>query len=99
MADSLEQVHERMRVIAEFGQEEQTVILVGNGSDCISERQITFEQAKRVADKYKVMYVETSAKTSKNIEEILEITSLILVANRPTSGRTLLDGINLLAQG
>jgi Ras-related protein Rab-1A len=42
---------------------------VGNKSDRTADRAVTTEQAKEFADDLGVAFLETSAKTAKNVEE------------------------------
>ena len=44
-------------------------ILVGNKSDAVSQRKVTYEQGKEFADTYGMKFIETSAKTADNVAE------------------------------
>ncbi|MFX1591211.1 MAG: hypothetical protein ACFFCL_00835 [Promethearchaeota archaeon] len=44
-------------------------MLIGNKSDLTEQIQITESDLKRIADKYKIHYIMTSAKTGENVEE------------------------------
>jgi Ras-related protein Rab-1A len=44
-------------------------LLVGNKSDLMSKRAVTFEQGKEFADSLGIEFVETSAKNSTNVEK------------------------------
>lgn len=44
-------------------------MLVGNKVDLEEQREVTYEEASRFADENGLIYIETSAKTGKNIEE------------------------------
>lgn len=57
------------------------VVLVGNKSDMERQRVITEMQARNVADKYNLPYIETSAITGENVKNAFEIL-LDLVMNR-----------------
>lgn len=46
------------------------LILVGNKSDFDYKRQITTEEGKRFADEHNIMFIETSAKTNSNVENL-----------------------------
>ncbi|CAD8095134.1 unnamed protein product [Paramecium sonneborni] len=52
------------------------IVLVGNKFDLDSDRQISTEQAKAFADQYKMQYIEISAKTAYNIEQLFEQTTM-----------------------
>eukprot|EP01126_Amoeba_proteus_P002744 TRINITY_DN10888_c0_g1_i10.p1 TRINITY_DN10888_c0_g1~~TRINITY_DN10888_c0_g1_i10.p1 ORF type:complete len:117 (-),score=28.81 TRINITY_DN10888_c0_g1_i10:221-571(-) len=47
-------------------------VIVGNKSDCESERQVTGEQGKSLATKFDWGFLEASAKTKKNITETFQ---------------------------
>ncbi|OWF56414.1 GTP-binding protein YPTC1 [Mizuhopecten yessoensis] len=49
---------------------DNSIILVGNKSDMTSKRVVTWEMGKEYADKLGVLYLETSAKTSTNVETL-----------------------------
>jgi len=44
-------------------------ILIGNKCDKGTERQVTYEEGKEMASKYGTLFLETSAKTSYNVNE------------------------------
>jgi len=43
-------------------------ILIGNKSDLLDDRKITYDQGKDLADTYGMKFIETSAKSSTNVE-------------------------------
>lgn len=43
-------------------------ILIGNKSDLLEARQVSFDQGKELADTYGMKFIETSAKSSTNVE-------------------------------
>jgi GTPase SAR1 family protein len=44
-------------------------ILIGNKCDLEEKREITYDEGKELADMYGMKFIETSAKTSKNVDE------------------------------
>ena len=48
-------------------------ILVGNKSDMESQRQVSFEEGKELAEHYNVRFLETSAKDCKNVDEAFQL--------------------------
>ena len=46
------------------------LVLVGNKCDLESNRQVTYDEGMELANNYKMLFYETSAKTGKNINEI-----------------------------
>lgn len=49
------------------------VILVGNKADRVEARAVTKSHAKELADKYSLPYLETSALTSENVKETIDL--------------------------
>ena len=44
-------------------------MLIGNKKDLEEEKQVRYEEGKELADKNKMLFLETSAKTVENIQE------------------------------
>lgn len=44
-------------------------ILVGNKSDLVGQRKVTYEQGKEFADTYGMKFIETSAKTADKVAD------------------------------
>lgn len=55
--------------------------LVGNKSDLADERVISEEQAKEMSEKFGVTYIETSAKTGENVQELFLEVGRALIAS------------------
>ncbi|KAL7035880.1 hypothetical protein ACKWTF_008601 [Chironomus riparius] len=54
------------------------VVLVGNKTDLHQERAVTFEEGKRLAENWKAIFLETSAKQNESVDEIfLKILELV----------------------
>lgn len=49
------------------------LIQVGNKCDLEDERQVSVEEGQRFAEEHNLLFLETSAKTAVNIEEVREI--------------------------
>ena len=45
-----------------------TIMLVGNKSDLDTRRQVSTEEGQRFAEEHNLIFMETSAKTSANVE-------------------------------
>lgn len=56
-------------------------ILVGNKCDLINERKISFDEGKQFADENGLLFLEVSAKTGENINEIFYITADEIINN------------------
>ena len=48
------------------------MILVGNKQDLTNNREVSYDDAKQLADSWNIDYIETSAKTNFNCKEIFE---------------------------
>lgn len=60
-----------LRDIKEHRQVDDIVLaVVGNKTDCANDREVSVEQGQEFAEKNGMMFVETSAKTGENIEEL-----------------------------
>ena len=57
--DSFDHVRNWMADIDKFGKEGVLRILVGNKCDLAHNRQVTMEEAKEIANKYGIKYIET----------------------------------------
>lgn len=65
--------------LREFGDKDTTIIIAGNKSDMEEDRNITFEEASELAKKFKIDYVEVSAKTGLNVKILFELLSKYMV--------------------
>lgn len=50
--------------------ENMTIVLVGNKSDLAHRRAVTVEEGEQFAKKHGLIFLEASAKTSQNVEEV-----------------------------
>jgi len=51
------------------GNDNMTIMLIGNKCDLEHRRQVSFDEGKKFADENGLMFLETSAKTAHNVEE------------------------------
>ena len=70
--DSYEQVKKWYNTIKKVAYPNCVLILVGNKRDLKESRQITPEEGKQLAKELKLYYMETSAKTNENIDDLFE---------------------------
>lgn len=45
-------------------------LLVGNKCDLTSKKVVTYDEGKELADCYGIQFIETSAKSSQNVERV-----------------------------
>ena len=57
-------------------------LLVGNKQDLENERQVNYSEAKEMADKWGIEYIETSAKTNFNCKEAFEMLAQEIVQKK-----------------
>lgn len=71
-----------MTEIDRFASDNVCKILIGNKSDLEKHREVSKEDAKELANKYKIDYIEASAKDSTNVQQLfVELTRQIKEAN------------------
>jgi len=70
--DSFANVRKWLQEINRYASENVQKILVGNKCDLVSERKVSFEDAKELADELGVTFLETSAKNATNVEVAFE---------------------------
>ena len=80
--DSFDHVRNWMADIDKFGKEGVLRILVGNKCDLAHNRQVTMEEAKEIANKYGIKYIETSAKDTINIDDLFISTAKHLLSKQ-----------------
>ena len=56
--------------------------ILGNKEDLVSERKVSAEEAKKIAQEFNLEYIETSAKTGKNVEKSFIKLSETLIQSR-----------------
>ncbi|KAF6769573.1 hypothetical protein AHF37_12477 [Paragonimus kellicotti] len=60
----------RERIVQCRAPEQTPVVMVGNKADLVAEREVAPEMAIQLAQKWQIPYLETSAKTRFNLEEV-----------------------------
>ncbi|EEC49651.1 predicted protein [Phaeodactylum tricornutum CCAP 1055/1] len=67
--DSFDHVNDWLKEVNRYAAEGTVKLLVGNKSDRTADRVVTEEQAREFADELGIPFIETSAKSAKNVEE------------------------------
>jgi len=80
--ESFEHVEEWLNEVERHANESTSKLLVGNKADLIEEKQVSEETAQRFADKLGISFIETSAKTSTNVDTAFHTMAQELIRNR-----------------
>ena len=59
----------RNRILRAKDRENVPIVLIGNKSDLVSQREVTLEQGQELAKTYRAPFFPTSAKNRTNVEE------------------------------
>ena len=71
--ESFEHVEKWLEEINKYAKENVMRFLIGNKSDLVNERQVSYEEVRALANKLNIYYVETSAKNNVNISDFFQI--------------------------
>lgn len=86
--ESFDHVNDWLKEVNRYAAEGTVKLLVGNKSDRTADRVVTEEQAKEFADELGIPFIETSAKSSKNVEEAFLTMAGELIRQRDAQGDT-----------
>jgi len=81
-SESFDHVEEWLSEVDRYANENTSKLLVGNKADLIEEKQVPEETAQRFADKLRISFLETSAKTSTNVDAAFLTMAKELIKNR-----------------
>ena len=71
------------------------LILIGNKCDNDDKREVTFEEGKRICDKFNLLFfMETSAKDGFNISKILESAAIYLYEDYEKNNKTEINNLS-----
>lgn len=90
--DSFDHVNDWMKEVNRYASEGTCKLLVGNKSDRTADRVVTEEQAKEFADELGIAFLETSAKSAKNVEEAFLTMAGELIKAKAAQGNDGTDG-------
>ena len=80
--DSFEHIERWIDQIKEAGSLDTEMILVGSKSDLKTDRKVSYEAASELAEKYNIKLVEVSAKENRNIDEVFEELTHLVIGNK-----------------
>ena len=80
--ESFEHVNDWLKEVNRYASEGTSKLLVGNKSDRTADKVVTAEQAKEFADELGIGFLETSAKSAKNVEEAFLTLAVELIHQR-----------------
>jgi Ras-related protein Rab-1A len=66
--DSFEHVEEWLSEVDRYANENTAKLLIGNKADLLEQKQVSEETARRFSEKLNIPFLETSAKTSTNVD-------------------------------
>ena len=94
---SFESVENWINQIKEEASESILIILVGNKSDLIEKRVISYEEAEKLAKEFNINYFECSAKTGENINVAFNdlIEQMVKKTDKTKDSTTQLNSENL----
>ena len=72
--------------VKENASKDITIILIGNKNDLENERQVPYEEGENFAKENDLLFLETSAKTAKNIVEAFNLSAAKILNNVQRTG-------------
>jgi Ras-related protein Rab-1A len=84
--ESFDHVHDWLKEVNRYAAEGTVKLLVGNKCDRTADQVVSCDQAKEFADELGIGYLETSAKSAKNVEEAFLTMAKALIRQREARG-------------
>ena len=84
--ESFDHVNDWLKEVNRYAAEGTVKLLVGNKSDRTADKVVSESQAKEFADELGIPFIETSAKSSKNVEEAFLTMAGELIRQRDSNG-------------
>ena len=82
--NDLESIHDHIKEVkTSLGQKDYPIILAGNKCDLVDERQVQQDEIDKFCSERNCFFMETSAKTQKNVTEMFEDLTRKLLALTP----------------
>mmetsp|Transcript_15917 Transcript_15917/g.21929 ORF Transcript_15917/g.21929 Transcript_15917/m.21929 type:complete len:202 (-) Transcript_15917:2241-2846(-) len=98
--ESFNNVKQWLHEIDRYASENVNKLLVGNKSDLTTKRAVSYDQAKEFADSLGIEFIETSAKSSTNVEKAFMMMASQIKSrykSQPTGGANA-SGVHLQGQ-
>ena len=80
--DSFDSIPKWIQQVNDVINKEVVFVLIGNKIDLESNRKVTFEEGKKLAEKSNYIFQEVSAKTGQNFENLFEVQIFEAVYNK-----------------
>lgn len=88
--DTFEHVTTWLDDCKKYSNQDITIMLIGNKADLENSRDVTKEEGMKFAEKNGIFFLETSSKTSKNVDDaFIDVAKDVL--EKVTSGKIVLD--------
>jgi len=84
--DTFDHLVKWLSEVKENASKDITVILIGNKNDLESKREVSFEEGENFAKENGLLFLETSAKTAKNIVEAFNLSAARILNHIQRSG-------------
>ncbi len=73
--DTFEHITKWLNEVKANGSKDIFCILIGNKKDLEEQRQVKYEEGKKLAEENNLLFLETSAKTAENVQEAFAISA------------------------
>ena len=73
--ETFEHITKWLNEIKANGSKDICCILIGNKKDLEDQRQVKYEDGKRLAEEHNLLFLETSAKTAENVQECFTVSA------------------------